>query len=202
VVIVATAATAAAVLGTVLALRSAGSQSPGTGSAVAGSTAGQHVSTPAAAGAPSPDAAASSALPTSATASLTATLADPYGIGVASLAFGPGHTLAEGNADGGTYVWDTSTKSVIGSHAGYTFRNGAGNELVEAAGVAFGPNGILAIANGATYLWNTGTQAVTGALGSDDDSDTKVAFSPDSIVAVPGGPSTSMWTAIRTCGGS
>jgi hypothetical protein len=191
VVIVVGAATAAAALGTVLALHGGGSQSPG-----AGSAAGQHGDATASAGAPkSPGAAVSLALPASETAALTATLADPYGTSVASVAFGPGGTLAEGNGDGGTYLWSTATRSVIGTHAGFTFKNGAGNQLVEAAGVAFGPNGVLAIANGATYLWNAGTQAVTATFGSDEDGDTEVAFGPDSIVAVPDGASTSLWNA-------
>ncbi len=114
----------------------------------AGSTAGLHASTPALARAPaSPGTAASPALPTSATASLTATLADPYGTGVASLAFGPGSTLAEGNADGSTYLRNAGTKSVI---ATVTDPDSKG-----AASVAFESDGILATgdANGNTYLW-------------------------------------------------
>ncbi len=83
-------------------------------------------------------------------AKLIATLPDPGGKGVISVAFSPDRrTLAAGDANGNTYVWDVTTAKLI------TTLTDPGGKTVYS--VAFSPDGkTLATGdtNGSTYLWN------------------------------------------------
>jgi hypothetical protein len=83
---------------------------------------------------------------------LSATLADPASQGVFAVGFGPGGTLAVGDQNGSTYLWDIARKKKIA-----TFTDPGGGGVYA---VAFGPDGTLATGdeNGNTYLWNVGTK--------------------------------------------
>ena len=191
--VVAGVAVAAAVLGTFLALRNGGSQSPGTSSA---GTAGQRPSASAPAGSPSQSAkasarGASSQAATGLTAaSLIATLTDPGGQGAQSMAFAPDGTLAIADENGKIYLWNTTTKSLT---APLTDPDGG-----SANSIAFGSDGTLATVdvNGNAYLWDTATSRVIatladpdgvpfqGASGSGGADPLSVAFGPDGNLAV------------------
>jgi len=119
--------------------------------------------------------------------SVIGVLTDPAGYGVTSMAFGPDGTLAVGYFSGGrgltyskghTYLWDTATKSIVAT------LNDPDGKLVD--DVAFGPDGILAVAdsNGRTYLWNTATKRVTATFTDPDGAATSVAFGPNGTLAV------------------
>jgi hypothetical protein len=164
------------------------SASPGDGALAAGSdSAGSNPGLPAAA-LPAPEVngpagpatasaasgpATAPAAPAVAGASLLATLPEPDGWpdgqGVDSAAFGPDDVLAVGGFTGGgsnasTYLWNTATRRLI---ATLTDPDAAGFGGGDAASVAFGPDGLLAVGDrdpnaqvSRTYLWST----VTGKL--------------------------------------
>jgi serine/threonine protein kinase len=136
----------------------------------------------------------------SATGSLEATLSDPHGIGVKSVAFGPDGTLATGNGNGNlagtgtgyTHLWNTATKTITA-----TLTDPGTNGIVS---VAFGPGGTLAAGdfNGSTYLWNTATKTNIATLTHADGGVIHFiyseAFGPDGILAVGEGNGTAhLW---------
>jgi Tol biopolymer transport system component len=110
------------------------------------------------------------------TGHLTATLADPGGRQVDAVAFSrDGRTLAAGDGDGSTYLWDVAT-----GHPTATLAD-PGSSAVYA--VAFSPDGRTLAAgdgNGSTYLWDVATRQLTATLpGPGSSGVAAVAFSPD-----------------------
>jgi serine/threonine-protein kinase len=134
-----------------------------------------------------------------ATGTVSATLADPSGIGsVDSLAFAPnGTTLATGNFNGTVSLWDTTTGKLI-----TTLRDPDGADVQS---VAFAPHGTTLAAGGelgTTYLWNTATGKVTASLTNPAGTQgvDSVAFAPNGTALAVGDANggTSFWnTASR-----
>jgi serine/threonine protein kinase/Tol biopolymer transport system component len=119
------------------------------------------------------------------------TLTDPGGsnsnAGVMSVAFSPDDkTLAIGDGDDRTYLWDVSTRRII---ATLTDPGTAPHPGVDS--VAFSPDGqTLAVGddNGSTYLWDLATRSITTTLANPGRKGGvgALAFSPDGqTLAVP-----------------
>jgi serine/threonine protein kinase len=207
-VIVSAAVVLAALVGVGAAFRIHGSQPTGAAPPATRTTSGQHGTAPASTGPSSPTAgnaahASTPAPQTPATASLFAAFPSPdatkfpHAADVVSAAFGPNSTLAVADETGGMFLWNTTTRSLIASHAGKVL--GGAKDLVQPGAVAFAPDGSLAIGDDSIYLWSTTTNTVTGTLGADGDAYDRLAFGPDGILAAQGAGTTDLWdTATRT----
>jgi WD40 repeat protein len=113
------------------------------------------------------------------------TFTDPDSMGVYSVVFGPGATLATGDDNGHAYLWNTKTGDITA-----TFTDPHTNGVYS---VAFGPGGTLATGddNGSTYLWKipAGTKTVTlnQPLKAFPDPASRgvssVVFEPDGVLA-------------------
>jgi serine/threonine protein kinase len=121
-----------------------------------------------------------------------ATLTSPSGAAVNSVAFGPAGTLAVGDYNGNTCLWNTATGKITAvlANPGDRQRN-----LVNS--VAFAAGGTLASgdANGSTYLWDTATGKITASLTDLPSAGiSSVASGPGgSFAASDGNGSTYLW---------
>jgi hypothetical protein len=120
-----------------------------------------------------------------------ATLVDPTGSAVNAVAFRPiGDTLAVGDNDGSTYLWDVATK-----------HHGAPLNSIIVNAVAFSPDGRTLAAgnlNGTTYLWDVATGSRIAILtdpGTGSHDVDAVAFSPNGEILAAGdsNDSTYLW---------
>jgi hypothetical protein len=105
-----------------------------------------------------------------------ATLTDPGRDSVNAVAFSPnGKTLAAGDSDGSTILWNIATSKITAP------LNDPGRHSVDA--VAFSPNGETLAASdydGSTHLWNIATKEITATLTDPRSHEAdEVAFSPN-----------------------
>src|SRR5262249_55747145 len=119
---------------------------------------------------------------------------------VQATAFSPdGKTLATGDADGGTYLWDLSRSSP------HSLANPGASGPYGTVALAFSPDGTILAAGGyagQTYLWNTASRSLITSLddpgsGSGSVNIQAAAFSPQGTALATGDTQGGMylWTA-------
>ena len=111
----------------------------------------------------------------------TLSLHDPGGKNVFGDVFSSETTLATGDSNGNSYIWDLSSGGSLTS----TFKDPNSNGI---NGIAFNASSdtyAMADANGNIYLWNGASGTITATLSNGSRNDNRVAISPDgSRVAV------------------
>jgi hypothetical protein len=118
-------------------------------------------------------------------------LHDPGGKNVFGDVFSSETTLATGDSNGSSYIWDLSSGGSLTS----TFKDPNSNGV---NGIAFNSSSntyAIADANGNIYLWSGASGKITATLSNGSRDDDRVAISPDgSMVAVgSSGGSTYLW---------
>lgn len=112
-------------------------------------------------------------------------LRDPKSQGVQAVAFSPDGTLAAGNADGSTYLWNIARHTIAA-----TLHDPGNQGFQEVLAVAFSQDGTaLAVGdeNGNAYLWNVARHTIAATLQDPESQGAQaVAFSPDSTTLAVG----------------
>jgi serine/threonine protein kinase len=122
------------------------------------------------------------------TGTLSATLTDPRAIQVHVVAFASdGTTLAIGDDNGNTYLWDTATRKLTatltspGSQAVYSVAFARGGTTLATGGQGNGTG------TGSTYLWDTATRTITATFSpTSKQGVSSVAFAPDGTTLAVG----------------
>lgn len=122
-------------------------------------------------------------------AGLVTIFTDPGFANVDTISFSPdGRTLANGNYDGGAYLWDVTTKRLTATLAGST----------SVPAVAFSPDGrTLAVgdSDGSAYLWQVAAKRLIAKFTAINGARVISAFSPNirTIATSSSGRSTYLW---------
>jgi Protein kinase domain/WD domain, G-beta repeat len=108
-------------------------------------------------------------------------LHDPGGKNVFGDVFGSETTLATGDSNGNSYIWDLSSGGSLTSTLKDPNSNGVNGIAFNASSDTYA----TADADGNIYLWNGASDAITATLSNGSHNDNRVAISPDgSRVAV------------------
>ncbi len=117
-------------------------------------------------------------------------LHDPGGKNVFGDVFSSETTLATGDGDGSSYLWDLTNGTVQA-----TYKDPKSNGVNGIAFASASDTYAMADANGNIYLWSGASGTVTGTLSNGSRDNDRVAFSPDGTMVAVGsnGGSTYLW---------